>query len=221
MPRYRLPRRVRKNVRKTRRIRKARKTLVVNKAITPVPQRFITKHKYSTTFTIGSLNPIYRFRLNSLYDPDLTGTGHQPYGFDQMAALFNRYRVYGCSYIINGYQFNSPIRYGVVATNDAASPTNMATLIEYPRSKSTVQYPGGSKSQLKGYVNLASLTGRTKAQYMADDRYQSANNDNPNEQLILNVLAQSVSDTLQESCTMMVTLVFHCEWFDPIVFATS
>ncbi len=35
----------------------------------------------------------YVFRLNSLYDPDLTGTGHQPYGFDQFAALYSRYKV--------------------------------------------------------------------------------------------------------------------------------
>lgn len=221
MPRYRLPRRVRKNVRKTRRIRKARKTLVVNKAITPVPQRFITKHKYSTTFTLGAAQPIYRFNMNSLYDPDLTGTGHQPYGFDQMAALFNRYRVYGCSYIVNGYQFNNPIRFGVVSSNDSAAPSNLATLIEYPRSKTTIQVPGGAKAQLKGYVNLPSLTGRTKSQYMADDRYQAQNNTSPQEALILNVMAQSLSDTTLESCTMMVTLVFHCEWFDPIVFATS
>lgn len=33
------------------------------------------------------------YRLNSLYDPDFTGTGHQPYGYDQLAALYLRYKV--------------------------------------------------------------------------------------------------------------------------------
>lgn len=198
-----------------------RKTVVVNRAITPVPQRFLTQHKYSTTFTIGSLQSVYRFNLNSLFDPDQTGSGHQPYGFDQMAALFNRYRVYGCSYSVQGYQFNNPIRIGCVASNDAASPSNLATLIELPRSKSAIQVNGGAPVKLTGYVNLPSLTGRTKAQYMADDRYQAQNNTNPQEALILNVMAQSLSDTALESCTMLVTLNFHCEWFDPIVFATS
>lgn len=220
MPRIRHTRPPRRVLKKTRTLRK-RRTVLVNRAITPVPQRFITQHKYSTTFTIGAAQPIYRFNLNSLYDPDLTGTGHQPYGFDQMAALFNRYRVFGVSYIVNGYQFNNPIRIGCVATNDSASPSNLATLIELPRSKSTIQVNGGAKSQLKGYVNLPSLTGRTKAEYMADDRYQAQNNTNPQEALILNVMAQSLSDTSLESCTMMVTLNFHCEWFDPIVFASS
>lgn len=201
--------------------RGGRKTVVVNRAITPVPQRFLTQHKYSTTFTIGSLTPVYRFNLNSLYDPDQTSTGHQPYGFDQMAALFNRYRVYGVSYQVQGYQFNNPIRIGCVASNDSTSPSNLATLIELPRSKSAIQVNGGAPVKLTGYVNLPSLTGRTKAQYMADDRYQATNNSNPQEALILNVMAQSLSDSALESCTMLVTLNFHCEWFDPIVFASS
>lgn len=58
------------------------------------------KLKYSDAFNLASDATLtsytgsqYVFRLNSLYDPDLTGTGHQPYGFDQYAALFNRYKV--------------------------------------------------------------------------------------------------------------------------------
>lgn len=35
------------------------------------------------------------FRANSIYDPDLTGTGHQPMGRDQMAQFFAHYVVVG------------------------------------------------------------------------------------------------------------------------------
>jgi hypothetical protein len=35
-------------------------------------------------------------RLNSLVDPNATGTGHQPYGFDQLAAIYAKYRVLNC-----------------------------------------------------------------------------------------------------------------------------
>lgn len=35
----------------------------------------------------------WQFRLNSLFDPDFTGTGAQPTGFDQWMALYDRYRV--------------------------------------------------------------------------------------------------------------------------------
>lgn len=221
MPRSWKPRRggKRRMPRKMAYRRRAKK--LVNNAITPLPQRFITKHKYSTTITINTATPQYNFNLNSLFDPDRTSTGHQPYGFDQLSALYNRYRVYGCSYVVTGYQANNPIRIGVVPSNSVAALTNMASLIELPRAKFTTQIPGGPRAQVKGYVDLPSLTGRTKSQYSADDIYSGTALTDPSELLILNIRAALLSDLPVDGCLMTVTLQYHCEWYDPIVFATS
>ena len=35
----------------------------------------------------------HRFRVNSLYDPDLSGTGHQPRGHDQLSVIYSKYLV--------------------------------------------------------------------------------------------------------------------------------
>jgi len=43
----------------------------------------------STSGTVAS----YVFALNGCFDPDITGTGHQPMGFDQMMAFYNHYCV--------------------------------------------------------------------------------------------------------------------------------
>lgn len=62
------------------------------------PKTMYCELKYVQTCTLtpstGSMG-IHRFRANSIYDPDLTGTGHQPMFRDQMADLYNHYIVLG------------------------------------------------------------------------------------------------------------------------------
>lgn len=40
------------------------------------------------------------FALNGCFDPDVTGTGHQPMGFDQMMAFYNHYCVLSCKAVV-------------------------------------------------------------------------------------------------------------------------
>jgi len=51
------------------------------------PARVAKKLRYSTSFQLTSTSGAvasYVFRANDLYDPDVTSTGHQPMGFDQL-----------------------------------------------------------------------------------------------------------------------------------------
>lgn len=51
---------------------------------------------FTVNLTDLTFQQIYRFRGNSLYDPDYTGIGVQPYGFDQLCPTFyNNYNVRG------------------------------------------------------------------------------------------------------------------------------
>lgn len=64
----------------------------------PVFPPSITKRlRYSTTFTgattAGAITSTQVFRANDLFDPDLTGTGHQPMGFDQLMTWYNHFCV--------------------------------------------------------------------------------------------------------------------------------
>ena len=58
----------------------------------------MVRHKYCTTIGLdpgtGTI-ATYSFRTNSMYDPDRTGIGHQPRGFDQYAVNYNHYTVIG------------------------------------------------------------------------------------------------------------------------------
>ena len=48
--------------------------------------------------TTSGLCGVRIFSLSSLFDPDVTGTGHQPVGYDQIMALYEEYIVKGVSY---------------------------------------------------------------------------------------------------------------------------
>jgi hypothetical protein len=62
---------------------------------TPLPSRLHARLKY-ITYNVGSggVTPsVYVLSANGLFDPDITGVGHQPRGFDQLIALYDHYVV--------------------------------------------------------------------------------------------------------------------------------
>jgi hypothetical protein len=73
----------------------------INSPSMPVfPPRIVKKLRYSTTFsgatTSGAITSTQVFRANDLFDPDFTGTGHQPMGFDQLMTWYNHFCVTSC-----------------------------------------------------------------------------------------------------------------------------
>lgn len=187
----------------------------VNTSLKPFAQRYITKMKYSENVLTSTLSPFYRFRLNGLNDPNLSGVGHQPHGYDQLSVLYNRYRVIACDWTIHAYPTtgSNPIRVAAQPSNDIVSPTGVADIVESPRTKWMVAVVGGSSPCLKGRTYLPSLVGRNKQQYMADDRYQSAVGADPLEQGILSIFTENLDGT-GAACNLVITLNYTVEWFD-------
>lgn len=67
-------------------------------ALAPFPPRFGCVLEYGLNIALPTVGSVpyaagYRFRLNSLYDPDASGIGGQPYYRDQIAPLYSRYMV--------------------------------------------------------------------------------------------------------------------------------
>ena len=81
------------------------------------PKKQLVELTYCDTVTIPSLDAgsaPYKFRLNSVYDPDLTSTGHQPRGHDQWSAIYKRYCVIGANVLVE--PLNSQTNTNVDAT---------------------------------------------------------------------------------------------------------
>lgn len=206
--------------RKMRRNYRRKPTVNVNRALHPIPQRFITKMKYSEQVSTDASGK-YRFNLNSIYDPNRSGTltGHQPYGFDTLATLYNRYRVISCGYRIQAnWSGNTsslqPVLIGALPANEELSMLSMSEVRENPRAKYISQSSGGGTQTLSGKVYIPSLVGRTKQQYMSDDRYQAAVNADPQELAILNVFTAGAGLDSTSSVAIQILLEYTVEFFD-------
>lgn len=189
----------------------------VNRAMAPFAQRYITKLKYVTSAVLSTTNGyIYKMALNNLFDPDNTGIGHQPYGYDQLAALYNRYRVIKCYYTVshNPTTGTNPSRVVCLPSNEFTDTFNSGSdAAENPRARWSFQMPGGSIQKIKGVVYLPSLVGRNKQQYMADDRYQALTTGGPNEAACLYLIGSDIADGAI-NVNVSITMTFVAEFFD-------
>lgn len=217
MPRKYYRRRPSRRPRNVRRKRYGKRSItMVPRGLNPIAPRYIGKMKYSETITTGLIGD-YQFRLNSLFDPNLSGTGHQPYGFDTLSTLYNRYRVIACGWRVERAMLDNgaPLLVGAIPSNDTSIVWNsFSELRENPRSKYIIQNAGAPVKVLSGKSYLPSLMGRSKAQYMADDNYQAIVTTNPAENAILYLLTANTNDTPAPSQNLNVVLEFTVEFFD-------
>lgn len=203
------------------RLLRERKTVLSNfNALTPFAQRYITTMKYCETYAPGNSSgqAVWRLNLNSIFDPNRTGTGHQPYGHDTFSTIYNRYRVISCSYVVSAVSTaGTTLQMAVIPANEEFIGNSVSEYRENPRCKFAVQTPGSVMRVIKGKVYLPSLTGRSKSQYMADDRYQAQFGASPSELMILNLNTQSFDETSIASTGTIyqVCLKYTVELFDP------
>jgi len=201
-----------------------RKLAVITTGPNPLPNRWISKMKYveSTTITCDAGGAgLYQYRMNSIFDPNLTSTGHQPYGHDTLEALFTKYRVFAFAWIIHVFPVGSASNTQVVVTpqNGTGYETNFDYAAERPRAISKViQSAGGTPVVFKGKVSLAKLMGLPPAQYKADERTASDYGSNPSEVQNLNFQIQGSSN---QAVRIRAILTYFSESFDPKPVAAS
>lgn len=131
--------------------RKRRRTVwppgtVVSLGQSPFPASMVTKHRYCETVALDAAIAVpayYVFSCNGLYDPNITSTGHQPLGFDEMSALYDHYTVLGSKITVNAQSVIADVSSGGCMVgcyvNDDTSPVF---------SYNTVMEQGGAVSKL-------------------------------------------------------------------------
>lgn len=191
----------------------------------PVAPRTIVRLKYNENYLTPGTTIDHVWNINSIFDPNRTGTGHQPLGYDQYAAFYNRYRVYRCDYIINIAALLSAENYkvSVGATNSASTITTANLAAEQPTFVSK-SFSNASPTTLKGSWYLPNVNGQTATQYKADDRFQAIFNADPAEVILMHIVVSSIGSGAAPAANAVgidVTLIYHVEMFDHIQLGQS
>lgn len=139
----------------------------------PLPQTFRTSLEYAQYYQLQpTATDIAErtFRLNSLFDPDLTGTGHQPRGFDELASFYGRYTVVGCTiqvHLLNSFTTAS-IAMAFLCSGQVGLPTPITGTLwreigEYPKGNIVYRLqPSGQSNNvmiIKKTANMGQILG--------------------------------------------------------------
>lgn len=212
--RRRTTRRIRKTYRRRSQLRSTRVSQL------SFPDRVVAKlpYAFSSQITSGLSSSDIVWNLNSLFDPEQTFVGHQPRGFDQWSAIYNRYRVFAVSGIIavrqraaHGIAVNLVFNNSATALTASGIPTELVRSGP-PKITSSNQPP----VRIRFRKSCSAITGVTPQVYRTDDRFQAVVSANPAEVICMHQFVRSLDSTTAIDYEYDIKLIYHCEFFDKI-----
>lgn len=229
-PRRRYSRRPRRRyVRRPRRLTRAKKSRkTYNKAWRPLGRTYACTLRYVETISrdpvMGTISD-YIFSANGCYDPNITGTGHQPYGFDQLMTMYWHYTVVSSKIRVRMCSAqNIPFYAGIALRADANSMSLLATdqVVEQPGvNMKLMSYISsqGPQTITKTY-SIKKFSNITKPMSNPDCRGDASNN--PVEQSFYHVLLAPYTSTDDPSLqAYQVIIDYNVVFTEPKMFNQS
>lgn len=204
----------------TRRPRRLPKADPIPRGLSGFAREQIRTLHYTDNFSIlntaGGLSE-YSFRANSLYDPNYSGTGHQPFGFDQIAAFYNHYDVLSSTIKItmlcpNG-GYTASVVTGVYLSDDTSAYSDWRTYSEAKRGTMKIHPPyfaGASVTKSsydkKIFFSKSADPGETTALVTT----------NPTEEVLFHVWQQPVDQSSTTAAYQYIAeMTFTVRFFEP------
>ncbi len=192
-----------------------------------LPMRFTFNQRLSLTEGAVGTGATYVFRLNSLYDPNSTGVGTQPVGYDQWSTHFDRSIVTACDVKItfhNNTASNAACRFGFFPITGVSSiPTDVdAYASQWGAAHSMMGGASRTLSTLRKKYDVAKVLGISRLRLMDDVQYTESTSGPAVAGVAQALLVLFISGvTAAVTANIDVTLVYHCVFFDPITLSTS
>lgn len=200
-------------------------------------QGYCTLNSVSLSSTYGASQTI---GLNTLNDPDLSGVGHQPYGYDQLASAtgpYNRYKVNAAKVTLVFFGLNGGDDPGNLQQTMGGCVLENPTQGAYDIAGKTIEQigeqnmsqivrlnnTGSSHGQISFYVPMYKAFNWSKKDYAREQANTTgAYNSDPASLVRLKcAIACLGAPTSQIGCYMTYRVTYYCEMYSRQILAQS
>lgn len=219
-----------------RRFKRRYKRSLYSLPLTGFAKSKIVKLRYAEEFTLDAgLGGIvsYVFTANGMYDPNITGTGHQPSGFDQNMLFYDHYTVVGSKCRAKFFDANGangiPAYFDILLTDNGSTAgtfSNAAELIESRFAHGSSMKAIGTERNYNGVspwrtVNFSAKKFFRKKALIGASQYRGDAGSNPSEQAFFEVTAASIAANNPDPMTMLVVIDYIAVLTEPKNIASS
>ncbi len=181
--------------------------------------RTTLRYIYIGTLSTSGLNYAENiFRLNSCFDPDFSGAGAQPLGFDQWAAFYQRYRVLRAKATAMFAASTSMTECTVALLPNLVNTIDnqgVNALAEPNARYSIFSTNGGWKPKLEIDMRMEKLFGVSSTQF-GEEGYSALTSANPLNVAWLHVRVDTVSGGLSGSVAYILTIDYDVEFYQRV-----
>ena len=205
--------------------RESSKRIVAFKNPSPLPTKFKCVMRYSDPYIkipvpSDAFLGAYIYTCNGLYDPNVTGAGHQPSGFDQLMTMYDHFVVIGAKAIVTFV--NNDTTDAMIVGIDVRDSTNAQPDSRVIIESGTAKYAnisnrdGGTNQVTIEYkVNPSKFLGRSKP--LSDPQLKGGATGNPTEQCYFHIFAGNLVDqsALGDAVTANIIIEYQVILIEP------
>lgn len=204
----------------SKRDRRANPALVVHKGPFLMPSRYRVELRYSAKFILvdsSSTDANVRFRPSSIYDVDPAVGGGSYYGFTEIAAFFNKYRVHASRITLMFANRDAEAHVPYVLPVPVDPSTNVADPARYymnnlARKKVVGNYAGMATGRITHFTTTRSVSG---VQEFAEDPYTADVGANPTDNWFWFIGTRFLgSGSMTYGLSMDVEILTQVDFFD-------
>jgi len=181
--------------------------------------------------TIG--DNVWKFSINSLYDPDYTGVGHQPMYFDNYTQVYSKYKVKYATItatVINHYvnttlsgptfYVNNAYKLFLMKDMDTGDdlPTNVSQMLELGGNSIRWRFAGPSLTGFLPKLSLGCSPHKLCNVSYKDDSLVSFATGNPSRRAFFYVgIASSDGASDPPACQVNIQITYYVDFFDRLL----